>query len=190
MNDTRRSNQAAGWLSAGGRESAIAAPEDFAAFFDRCHRIVFRYVYGLGGGPLQNAEDLTAEAFTRAWRARKGFHGDDGAALGWLMHIARNLVIDDARRRSRQTEAPLGEADTLLSKEAAPEAAAIAKEEGRILMGLIQALPDQAREMVVLRYLVGWRVNQIAEYLGISENSVSVGIRRSLERVQRQWPTG
>lgn len=189
MNGTSLWNQLAERLKAGGKESAIAAAEDFAAFFEHTHRIVFRYVYGLGGGPQENAEDLTAEAFTRAWGARSRFRGDAGAALGWLLHIARNLVIDDARRRSLRPELALGESNALLSSDLGPEDAAMAREERRVLVGLLQSLPEQPREMLVLRYLVGWWVNRIAGYLGVNENSVSVGIRRALERVQRQWPT-
>ena len=190
MHDTSLWNQFAERLKAGGKHSAIATAKDFAAFFEHNHTIVFRYVYGLGGGPHENAEDLTAEAFIRAWRARGRFRGDAEAALGWLLHIARNLVIDDARRRSLRPESSLEESDALRSREPSPEDAAIAHEQRRVLLDLLQSLPEQSRQMLVLRYLVGWRVNEIARYLGLNENGVSVGIRRALERVQRQWPAG
>ncbi len=42
--------------------------------------------------------------------------------------------------------------------------------------------------MLVLRYLLSWRVDQIAEYLEIPENTVSVTIHRTLERLQQHWP--
>jgi RNA polymerase sigma-70 factor (ECF subfamily) len=190
LDDTSLWNPFAGRLAAGGEQSAIAAAEDFAAFFEHTHGIVFRYVYGLGGGPQETAEDLTAEAFTRAWRSRGGFRGDEGAALGWLLQIARNLVIDEARRRSLRPETPIGESSVLASTDPAAEDAAMAREDRQILVRLLQSLPEESRDMLVLRYLVGWRVNQIAEHLGMHENSVSVGIRRALERVQRQWPAG
>jgi RNA polymerase sigma-70 factor (ECF subfamily) len=44
---------------------------------------VFRYIYGLSGGPLQEAEDLTAETYARAWKTRQSFSGNEEAALGW-----------------------------------------------------------------------------------------------------------
>ena len=42
--------------------------------------------------------------------------------------------------------------------------------------------------MVVLRYLLGWRVKEIAHYLDIPENTVSVTVRRSLARLRAGWP--
>ena len=50
------------------------------------------------GGPREEVEDLTSETFTRAWKSRNKFTGDDHDALCWLFTIARNLVIDVHRR--------------------------------------------------------------------------------------------
>jgi DNA-directed RNA polymerase specialized sigma24 family protein len=40
----------------------------------------------------------------------------------------------------------------------------------------------------VLRYLLGWHVKQVADYLKMNENTVSVTIRRALKSLQRDWP--
>jgi len=187
LNGTPILDQLAGWLPHGRRASAVATPEDFAAFFEHTHQSVFRYVYGLGGGPQENAEDLTAEAFARAWKARPTFRGDAAAALGWVLQIARNLVIDDIRRLQQRPEAALDDTGDLLSSDPPPEARVIAEEQRQALLRMLQELSAEPREILVLRYLVGWRVNQIARYLGIPENSVSVSIHRSLERMKRRW---
>lgn len=166
----------------------LSTPASFSVFYEQTHLPVFRYVYGLTGGPQEDVEDLTAEAFTRAWRARRAFQGDEGAALGWLMKIARRLVIDDYRRRKAL---PVTEGEVpaeLPLAEPQPEEAALAGEEQQILWALLLAIPDEPREILVLRYLLGWRVNQIAGYLEIPENTVSVTIHRSLERLRQQWP--
>lgn len=82
-------------------ESApLASAEAFSHFFEATHLSVFRYIYGLHGGPAADVEDLTAEAFLRAWKARHRFSGDAHAALGWVITIARRLVIDVCRRNS------------------------------------------------------------------------------------------
>ena len=52
------------------------------------------------------------------------------------------------------------------------------------VISALQLLPQDRREMVVLRYVLGWRVNQIADHLGLPENTVSVILRRSLNRLQ------
>jgi RNA polymerase sigma-70 factor (ECF subfamily) len=166
----------------------LNTPASFSAFYERTHLPVFRYLYGLTDGPQEDVEDLTVEAFLRAWRARRTFQGDADAALGWLMKIARRLVIDDYRRRKAR---PVTQGDIPIEFPAAnpqPEEFAETEEEQHLLWSLVRALPDEPREMLVLRYLLGWRVNQIAEYLEIPENTVSVNIHRSLERLRQEWP--
>ncbi len=167
--------------------SPLGAPAAFAAVYERAHISVFRYIYGLRGGPQEEVEDLAAETFARAWKARHTFDGDEAAALGWLLKIARRLVIDAYRRQKAANPADELPAD-LPSLDAPLEEGLVADEQRQILWTLLQALPDKPREMLVLRYLLGWRVNQIAEYLSVPENTVSVAIRRALARLQNQWP--
>jgi RNA polymerase sigma-70 factor (ECF subfamily) len=166
----------------------LSTPASFSVFYEQMHLPVFRYLYGLTGGPQEDVEDLTAEAFTQAWRARRSFEGGNEAALGWLMKIARRLVIDDHRRRKAR---PVTESEVPVNFPAAnphPEEVAVTGEEQHLLWSLVRALPDEPREMLVLRYLLDWRVKQIAAYLEIPENTVSVSIHRTLERLRQQWP--
>lgn len=161
--------------------------EAFSGLYERQHLPVFRYLYGLTGGPQEEAEDLTAETFLRAWRARSTFSGEETAALGWLLKIARRLVIDAYRRRQARPQAEDDPGD-LQAAGPLPEEAAAAGEERVTLLSLLRTLPAESREMLTLRYLLGWRVNQIAAYLEIPENTVSVTIHRALERMRQQWP--
>jgi len=166
----------------------LSSPADFSAFYERTHLSLFRYLYGLTGGPQEDVEDLTAEAFTRAWRARRGFQGDEGAALGWLMKIGRRLAIDAYRRRNARTVMDDALADEVPAIGLPLEEVAMAGEQQQLLLSLLQRLPDEPREILVLRYLLGWHVNQIATFLDIPENNVSATIHRALECLRRQWP--
>ena len=170
------------------QSAPLNAPASFSALYERTHLSIFRYLYGLTGGPQEDVEDLTAEAFIRAWRARRSFQGDDQAALGWLMKIARRQVIDDYRRRKARPVTDGNIPDELPTTEPHPEEIVLVGEEQQILLSLLQALPEEPREILVLRYLLGWRVNQVACYLEIPENTVSVTIYRTLERLRQQWP--
>jgi RNA polymerase sigma-70 factor (ECF subfamily) len=58
----------------------------------------------------------------------------------------------------------------------------------RILRALVAQLPDSQRELLVLRYLLDWRITHIATHVGMAENTVSVTIRRTLQRLRRTWP--
>src|SRR4030065_2868647 len=74
-------------------------PETFSNLFASTQIIIFRFIYGMHGGPVEEVEDLTCDTYMRAWKGRSGFIGDDHDALCWLFTIARRLVIDAHRRR-------------------------------------------------------------------------------------------
>jgi len=163
----------------------------FSQLYERVHLIVFRYICGLHNGTRQVVEDLTAETFIRAWKARRNFHGDESAAIGWLLKIARNLVIDTHRRaqvRPKIFDLPDDLDNSLIAiPDPGPEAQAIRREQTRILWKLLHTLPDQQREMLVLRYMLGWQVQAIGKYMDIAENTVSQTIRRTLAKLRERW---
>ncbi|HEX2992802.1 MAG TPA: sigma-70 family RNA polymerase sigma factor [Anaerolineales bacterium] len=163
--------------------SPLASPARFRELYERSHPAVFRYIYGLTGGPQDDVEDLTAETFLRAWKARHGFQGDEASATGWLIRIAKRLVID----RYRRSVQAIHNLPADPPAESTPEQTAVADEQINFLYRLLGELPDEPREILALRYLLGWRVNDIAEYMGATENSVSVTIHRTLSRLRVRW---
>jgi len=174
------------WFSKEGT-SSIPDSETFTRLYEKTHLSVFRYVYGLSGGSQQEAEDITAETYTRAWKTRQRFNGNDQAALGWLLRIAKNLVIDLSRRRKVRDVDEVVDIELLVDPNLLPELDVIAREQVTILWQLLKSLPGETREILVLRYMLGWQVKQVAEHLEMSENNVSVTIRRALQRLQRDW---
>lgn len=163
--------------------SSIASPTQFRAVYELNRLPVFRYVYALTGGSQDDAEDLTAETFLRAWKARHQFYGEMDSAIAWLIGIAKRLVIDEYRRTVQATRhQPL-----TLDSASTPEQTAIQAEQQKFLLRLVADLPDEQREIVVLRYLLGWRVNDIARHMGASENQISVSLHRTLSRLRETW---
>ena len=169
------------------RTGSIPETDAFTRLYEKTHLSVFRYVYGLSGGPQQEAEDLTAETYTRAWKTRQRFNGNDQAALGWLLRIARNLAIDLSRRRKVRNVDEEVNIELLVDLHQAPELDVIAREQIATLWRMLITLPEETREILILRYMLGWQVKQVAEHLGTSENNVSVMIRRALHRLQHDW---
>lgn len=169
-------------------EHSIPNADAFTRLYEETYLFVFRYVYGLSGGPLQEAEDLTAETYARAWKTRQGFRGDGQAALGWLLRIARNLAIDLSRRRKVREVDENVRIELLTDPALAPELDVVAREQIIILWQMLGTLSEDTREILILRYLLGWQVKQIAGYLGVSENNISMTIRRTLKRLQSNWP--
>lgn len=139
---------------------------------------------------MQEVEDLTAETFSRAWKTRERFGGDEMAALGWLLKIARNLMIDAYRRKCANPPPFELEMDDLdfRDENTGPEEKLIHKERLQMLLTTMQCMPPERRELLVLRYVLGWQVKQIAAQLGMLENTVSVYLRRALQDLREQWP--
>ncbi|HBX68532.1 MAG TPA: hypothetical protein DEH25_03885, partial [Chloroflexi bacterium] len=53
--------------------------EAFQKLYAQRYLTVYRFIYGLHGGPSEDVEDLTAETFVRAWKARRRFRGTERA---------------------------------------------------------------------------------------------------------------
>ena len=167
------------------RRSSISSRSAFSRLYESTRLPVFRYIYGLTGGPLPVVEDLVAETFLKAWKARHGFEGEPQAAIGWLIRIARRLVIDDYRREKvRRLHEPAEELP------ASPEQNAVEADQRRILQSLLMELTQDSRELLTLRYMLGWKVNEIARHLGWTEDNVSVTIHRLLAKLRQEWPEG
>jgi RNA polymerase sigma-70 factor (ECF subfamily) len=137
---------------------------------------------------MNEVEDLTAETFVRAWKARRRFSGSEKAALGWLLKIARNLVIDAHRRQKTRGFSQDIEKMIIPADDPDPEKQMLVREQVKMLWLLLNNLPEQQREILVLRYILGWRVQDIGSHLGIKENTVSVTIRRAIKRLREDWP--
>jgi len=168
-------------------------PEAFSNLYTTTQIIIFRFIYGMHGGPTEEVEDLTCDTYMRAWKGRRRFFGNDHEALCWLFTIARHLVIDAHRRRKTHPDNTNVQLDDTsidaiyISSQVTPEEQAASREQFKHLWQVLQNLPDDKREMLVLRYMLGWKVKQIAEYLQKEENTVSVYIRRCLEQIRQGW---
>lgn len=156
---------------------AAAFAELYAAYSDTVYRYVY---YRVGGSPT--AEDLTSEAFARAFQHLHTFtwRGRDFGA--WLVTIARNLVADhfsSARFRLEVTTAEPGDGN---EAERSPEDIAV---EGLRNSGLAQALNRLPRRMREVTWL--WTLDvptaHIAQQLGISPSTVRAHLFQARQRL-------
>ena len=169
--------------------NVLIEADNFADFFSSNHLPVFRYIYAIHGHPQEMVEDLTAETFLRAWRARRSFSGDENAALRWILRIARNLVIDTHRRSGGRLDPDDIDDYSLAAEDPGPEEKLVHSEVTNQLLIAIQGLPAGQKEMITLRYVLGWRVKDIAEQLDMLENTVSVNLKRALAAMRKNWPS-
>lgn len=164
---------------------SLQKSDDFARFYERSHIQVFRYVMVLCAGNQAEAEDITAETFLRAWEKRDQFSGSEAAALGWAITIARNLAIDRRRsERTRPDETDL--AEDIADSSGGIEAVLVDSVQIQQALNAVQSLPFAQRDVLTLRYVLGWRVQDIARHLDKTENTVSVNLRRAVAKLQAQ----
>jgi RNA polymerase sigma-70 factor (sigma-E family) len=138
--------------------------EFYAAAKDDCLRIV---LISVGDRPL--AEDLVAEAFTRAWTSWRTVR-DHPAPRAWVVRTALNAHVSWWRRRRR--EVPLAEAEPGVTWQPAGVDDALA--------AAIRLLPPRQREVLVLRYYLDLPPDEIARSMGISEGTVKSTASRAL----------
>lgn len=166
----------------------FTSQEVFGQLFQQTHVQIYRYLYGLTGGPQEDVEDLVHESFTRAWFARHSFRGDFKDALHWLLKIAKNEMINSYRRQKSSGETESLDADELHAPDSDPESQVLSGELHQTLWGLVQLLPEGPREMLILRYMLDWPIAEIATYMNKGETAISMAIHRALNRLQQDWP--
>ena len=123
--------------------------------------------------------DLTAETFARALEHRAQYQPEKGPAIGWLLGIARNLIIDSARRGKIEAESRLrlGMAVVELDDE---QLAAITERGGRDLRAALGSLPEEQLAAVIRRVVLDEPYPVIADRLQCSEQVVRKRVSRGL----------
>ncbi|MBL8058631.1 MAG: sigma-70 family RNA polymerase sigma factor [Anaerolineales bacterium] len=153
------------------------APETlFERLYAEYERPILNYLYRLVGEPAL-AEDLTQEAFTRAWNARRDLPRLDNPRA-WLYRIATNLARDHFRRARLLSWLPLLGNEPALT-EAAPDGDPLEAE--RLRRALLELAPDY-RVPLVLYTCQELSVAEVAAALGLSPEAV----KQRLVRARRQ----
>jgi RNA polymerase sigma-70 factor, ECF subfamily len=145
------------------------------------------------------AEDLVQETLVRAFDRFDTFRAD-GSPRAWLHTIMRNLFYNAYRKKSREPrqvsldafDASSGHAADALLESAVPQQSTISPErlvlsqiESGAILGAVQNLPADYREVVVLADIQGMAYQEIAEKLEIPVGTVRSRLSRGRERVRR-----
>jgi RNA polymerase sigma-70 factor (ECF subfamily) len=156
------------------RRAQEGSAEAFEWLYQRHVRRVYALCLRMVSDPIR-AEELTQDVFVRIWKAIGSFRSES-AFTTWMHRLAVNVVVSDLRSEKRR-DGRVMHTDTLEDfqrevKEAMPET--------RIdLERAIAALPDGAKEMMVLHDIEGYRYREIAEMLGVAEGTVKSQISRA-----------
>ncbi len=153
--------------------------------FEDLYRRAFPRVYAYVASLLRDtsaAEEVTAQAFERAYRKRRTFKPGLGSADAWLFGIARNAALDELRRLKRRA-----------SLEAEPEdAAAVTADEHaeraltrETVRAALATLEPHERDLVALKYSGGLSNAEIARVIGASESNAGTRLHRIVEKLRK-----
>ena len=137
------------------------------------------------------AEDIFQETFIKAVRViDEGRYTDNGKFLSWILRIAHNQVIDHfrAQRQSKavtESEAGYDVLGTLRFAERTVEDSMVSDQIERDVRALVELLPAEQREVVMLRYFSGLSFKDIAEQTEVSINTALGRMRYALINLRR-----
>ena len=141
---------------------------DFDALYRDARDDVFAYTATLLRDSAA-AEDVTAQAFERAYKRRSRFDARRGSPRAWLFGIARNAALDELRRRKRAATAEMPPPPQDPSPD---EAAQLAAERAA------------DRELIALKYHADLSNAEIAEVLGVNANHAGTLLHRAMTKLR------
>jgi len=159
-----------------------AAQSDRAAFEVLYRRYLDR-VYGYAFYQLSDhhdAEDATERTFLAALRALPTFRDEGATFRAWLFRIAHNTIANALRSRSRRRTEPLPENLERAAPDADPARLVADAEEYRRVLRAVAELPDDRRQVVLLRFVDGLTSREIGQVMDRSEGAARVLLHRAL----------
>ncbi|MCF2560117.1 hypothetical protein CIK97_12425 [Prevotella sp. P3-120] len=137
------------------------------------------------------ADDLFQETFIRAIvKMKDGQYFNQGKFLYWLMRIARNLLIDDVRKQKKEQAVNISDDELLTVIDCghpykSREDMLVAEELSGHMRQLMDLLPDEQREVVLMRYYQGLQFKDIAEITNVSINTSLGRMRYAIRNMRR-----
>ena len=175
-------------------QQSVAAYE---VFYDRHTQVVYSLILRIVRQPGR-AEELLQETFWQVWRNAESYRGE-GAAVAWLLRIARNRALDELRRqkaRPQPDEAVVDEAARTAQMERAlaqatalddPVATTVDRRwNQQQVRAALMAIPEEQRICLEMSYFDGHSQREIAEQLALPIGTIKSRMRIGIEKLEYQ----
>ncbi|HOY46883.1 MAG TPA: RNA polymerase sigma factor [Candidatus Dojkabacteria bacterium] len=160
-------------------KAKLESQKDLEDIFTALNRQIYSYVFLRTGYSKEIAEDLTQEVFLRVWEKRKGFNSKRGNIKTWVYRIARNLVIDEYRKKkdilnlnNYEGEGRGIEEETMIN------------EMQSYVLKKLTKLTDSEQELISLYYIEELEVKEVAEIVNKSYDATKMAINRALHKLK------
>ena len=158
--------------------------EKFGLLYDAYINKIYRFIY-YKTHHKETAEDLTSRTFMKALEKIKTFDADKGAFSTWLYQIARNNVIDFYR--TKKSDIDINDVWDLSSSDNIERDAEM-RQKIEKLESYLAKLPNEQREIIVLRVWEGLSHREISEIMGKSEAGCKMMYVRALKELRSRMP--
>ncbi len=167
--------------------AALTEPTAFGLLYERYYDRVYRYCRARSPGH-EETTDLTQQVFVRAFNSLHRYR-PRGSFAAWLFRIAHNLVVDAGRRKHHSTVPwdAVPDMAILATPDIGPEDAALRAEQLEQLRRVVNALPPDKRELLVLRFGVGLSIQEMATVIGKSVSATQMRLSRTLETIRKEY---
>jgi len=165
-------------------------PVAYEEIVRRYQDIAFRTAYVITGSAA-DAEDAAQEGFVKAYRTLATFR-EGAEPRPWLLRIVANEARNRARSAGRRHQLDIRLAEGFRPGDAAPspEAAAVAAEDHRFLLAMVNKLSEEDRLVIASRYFLELSGEETAAALKIPEGTVKSRLSRALARLRQRVEEG
>jgi len=168
------------------RSMAEGHQEALARLYDETSSMVNGLLLRILAHP-QDAEEVLLDVFMKAWKYAASYSEKRGSVQAWLLIMARNSAIDRIRAKKAQPATLSFEPEAFpepVSADATPEEASVIEERRRRVQQVLNELPREQREVVVLSFFGGLTHAELAERLGEPLGTVKSRVRMGLHKLR------
>jgi RNA polymerase sigma-70 factor (ECF subfamily) len=160
-------------------------PKPFQELVERHLPTIRRLLYTLLGGQREEMEDAEQEIILSLFQGLRDFQFRSSFRT-YLYRLARNRGIDFLRKlRSRERALARARAEFQPREPDGPEQRVLHREEIETLLGVFQKLPDRDRELILMKDVDSFSIEEIAEVLGTPPGTVKSRLHRAREKLLR-----
>ena len=157
----------------------IVTSEKKTEIYEEFHPKVLRYLISKTNNAML-AEDIAADVFLKVYEKLDGYDEGKASLSTWIYTITRNMLIDYYRTRRVFSEIP-----EEYPEESSVEEAVESAESLENLADALEKLEGRERDIIILRYYKGMRLNAIAEQMGFSYTYIKKLHQRALEKLKK-----
>ena len=159
----------------------------FAAAYDMYVEQIYRFIYFKIGNKKEEAEDLTSSVFLKTWNYIKDTEIKEKTLKALIYKIARNAIIDEYRKKALRDDVSLDQSENAQNiaddRQDIIGDIDINLDKDKIILKL-NALKDDYRELIILRYIEDLSISEIAQIQGKTKGAVRVEAHRALRALK------